>query len=296
MEHYKAEQAMRLIERHQVNTMWGFDTHFLAIRRHELYGMFDLSSLEKTWVGSQPGSFDEIKSLGVSWQGNIYANSECAACGTFYPYRLREDEFHMKHSHGLPVPGSEIVIVDPETHEHLGPNEKGEICIRGPQLFLGYYNLPEETAKAFMEEGLHRTGDYGWVDEDGFVYYSGRYKEMLKSGGENVSVAEVEQTLVLETPWVSQAMVVGLPDPKWGEKIVALIQLRADVDVSPEQLRLRCKEVMAGYKVPKEFVFVTEDQWVVTPTGKFDRKALRRFAAACLGQPLGESRQEEIPQ
>jgi fatty-acyl-CoA synthase len=122
----------------------------------------------------------------------------------------------------------------------------------------------------------------GFLDEAGYLYYQGRYKETVKSGGENVSMQEVELFLQLETPWVSKALVVALPDPIWGEAVTALIELRPGVEVDPEEIREFCRGRLAGYKIPKHILFVTDDDWAITPTGKFDRKAMTLRARARL--------------
>lgn len=278
MEYFTPERAITLIEEHQANSAWGFDTHFVAIRRHPTYPQHDLSSLRKIWLGSNPASFDEIQKLGADWHGNIYADSETAACSAFFPYNLRHDVKRMKFSHGVPVPGTQVLIVDPETGEEVPAGTRGEICVSGPQLFSGYYNMPEETAQAFLRPGLHRTGDQGWMDEDGFVYYVGRYKETIKSGGENVSIPEVEQTLMLNIDEIEKVVVVGVPDEKWGEMIVALTEFTEEADVPTDELRARAKSHLAAYKVPKVFLRVEPDEWVITPTGKMDRRALLELA------------------
>lgn len=278
IEYFSPGAALELIERHRINTMWGFDTHFTAMLRHPDYQTRNASSLQKLWLGSNPATFDEVRKLGAEWHGNIYGNSESVACAAFFPWSQRADIHKMKYSHGLPVPGAQVSIVDPETGEELPAGERGEVCIAGPQVFKGYYRMPEETQKAFLRPGVHRTGDRGWKDEDGFLYFAGRYKEMLKSGGENVSVAEVEQSLKMNLGEIEAAVVVGVPDERWGDKVVALVELKEGVVVTGNWLREKARPFLAGYKLPKHFLISSADDWAVTPTGKIDRKELTKLA------------------
>jgi fatty-acyl-CoA synthase len=282
MSHFVPRSALEIIEREQISLLFGFDVHFLMMKRDSQFRLYDFSSVTRTMIGSHPGSFDEIEAMGVTHQGNIYGSSEYVASQTFLPYRDRDDREHMRLSHGRPSLGCELRIVDPESGATLPTSQQGEICFKGPALFRGYYNMPEETASAFDDDGFFHSGDMGFLDEAGYLYYQGRYKETVKSGGENVSMQEVELFLQLETPWVSKALVVALPDPIWGEAVTALIELRPGVEVDPEEIREFCRGRLAGYKIPKHILFVTDDDWAITPTGKFDRKAMTLRARARL--------------
>lgn len=283
MESYDVGLALKVIERERISMMFGFDVHYLMMNRHPHFAMHDISSLTKTMIGSSPGSYDEIKSMGITHHGNIYGSSEYVASQAYLPYRDRHDESVMRLSHGRPMLGTDLVIKDPATNRVLGPDQPGEICFRGPALFSGYYNMPEETAKSFDSDGYFHSGDYGWVDQRGYVYYRGRFKETIKSGGENVSAQEVELFLQMELPWILKAMVVAVPDPKWGEAVTAVVQLKPEVDVDEEGIREACRGKLAGYKIPKHVIFVSDEDWVATPTGKFDRGAMTSLALRRMG-------------
>jgi fatty-acyl-CoA synthase len=283
LEFYDPGAALEVVERERISIIFGFDVHFLMLKRHPRFAMYDISSITRTMIGSSPGSFEEIKGMGITHQGNIYGSSEYVASQSYFPYRDRHDEERMRHSHGRPMLGTEIRIIDPETGAAVGPEQPGEICFRGPALFKGYYNMPEETAEAFDADGFFHSGDYGWTDSAGYLYYRGRYKETIKSGGENVSAQEVELFLEMEIPWVQKAMVVPVPDPKWGEAVTAVVELRPGADGSAEDIRDFCRGRLAGYKIPKQVVFVGSEDWVSTPTGKLDRGAMARKARAEMG-------------
>lgn len=283
-DYFEPEWAMRIIEKERVTVMWGFDVHYLMMKRHPRHALYDLGSLERALMGNSPGSFDEIRAMGIPHHGNIYGSTENGGAHAHFPWRHRHDEKRKKYSNGMALPYMETKIVDPETGARLGFDELGEICSRGPGLFKGYYNMPEETAAAIDEEGFYHSGDYGWIDDKGFIYYRGRIKDTVKTGGENVSAREVEVLLEAETPWVNTAIVVGVPDAQWGEAVTAVVELKAGASVSQVELASHCKTLMAGYKVPKHFLFVKASDWVVTPTGKFDKKAIREKALTMLGR------------
>ncbi len=158
---------------------------------------------------------------------------------------------------GLPLPGTELGIVDDEGRR-LGPGEDGEIVLRGPQVFDGYMDLPDETSESFLPGGWFRTGDIGNVDaEDGYLTVTGRSKDLIISGGLNVYPREVE--LVLEDhPSVGNAAVVGVPSEKWGEEVVAFVVPEGDGGVDTEELTGHLREHLSAYKCPKRFVQVEE--------------------------------------
>ncbi|HET7480909.1 MAG TPA: acyl-CoA synthetase [Rubrobacteraceae bacterium] len=157
---------------------------------------------------------------------------------------------------GGPFPGQEARVVDLETRKLLPPGEDGEIEVRGPHVFAGYLNRPDATEESFYEDGWFRTGDLGSVSEDGYYTISGRAKELIISGGYNVYPREVEEVLE-RFPGVVEAAVVGLPDPEYGERVVAAV-VRDDPSLTAEKLTEFCREELAGYKKPREVAFVDE--------------------------------------
>lgn len=152
---------------------------------------------------------------------------------------------------GKPVMFSGVQLLD-DAGSPVRPGEVGEICVRGGNVFAGYWNLPEATAAAFTPDGYFRSGDLARADEDGYVTIMGRKKEMLISGGENVYPLEVEQALSAH-PAVAEAAVVGIPDARWGEVPGAAVVLKAGAQATPDDLAAWCRSRMAGYKVPKRW-------------------------------------------
>ncbi|MBZ5702812.1 MAG: AMP-binding protein [Acidobacteriia bacterium] len=186
---------------------------------------------------------------------------------------------------GRPEPGVEIKIIGGDTGRTLARGERGEICFRGWNVMKGYYQKPEETAAAIDQEGWLHSGDAGYIDDDGFVIWTGRLKDMLRVGGENVSALEVENFLCGH-PAIRAAAVVGVPDERLREVLLAFVQLKSGAALTEKELIEYCKERIAGFKVPRHVRFV--EQFAMTGSGKIQKyamreKILREFENA--GQP-----------
>ncbi len=152
---------------------------------------------------------------------------------------------------GLPLPGVEARIVDPDNGVTLADGAVGEVQVRGPHVFKGYWRQPEKTAQAFTADGWLRTGDLGLREPDGYITLKGRSKDLIISGGFNIYPPEVERVL-LEHPEVSAAAVIGCPDRDWGERVVAVVVLQDGAAATPEAILDHCRVRLAGYKAPKE--------------------------------------------
>lgn len=178
---------------------------------------------------------------------------------------------------GKALPGTQVVIVNPETRQPVPAGDEGEVCIKGPGVMLGYHNRPQETAEV-LTDGLFHTGDMGKVDPDGYLYITGRLKEMIIVGGENVWPAEVENVLI-KNPDVAEAGVIGITHPRSGEQVMACVTLKEGRSVEEAALQTFCRENLAGFKVPKKIKIV--EKMPHTPTGKVLRRALKgEFEAA----------------
>lgn len=285
MRWFEPEEAMRLIDAESVTHVWGFDTHFSMMRDAPSYGKFNLTSAKHTISASNVGA-EGVKAflgMGFTHHGSVYGSTEYMGLQSFFPPADMADVDRMMRSNGRATSG-ELRIVDVDTHEVLDPLVSGEICVRGPALFSGYYNLPEETAKCMDAEGFFHSGDRGYLDEDGYLFFQGRYKEMIKSGGENVSMAEVEQFLLSHVAGIRHVAVCGVPDSRWGEAVTAAVVPEDGTTAVTETLiKSACKGNLASYKIPKSVVFLSEDEWLATPTGKMDRQGLRNTTLSKLG-------------
>ncbi len=238
-EHFDAAAALALIERERCTVYYGTPNIALALWEHPDRARRDLSSL-RTGAAIGPAS-DPVD------------------------VRL--------HTVGRPLPGMEIRIVNRDTRRPLAAGEIGEILIRG-QLTPGYYKDPERNAAAFDTEGFFLTGDLGLVDNDGRLHFRGRIKEMVKTGGINVAPLEVEEVLLGHAS-VEQAHVIGLPDPRLEEILVAVVVLKDGRDASPEELRGFCKQALAAFKVPQHFRIMKRADLPVTATGKVQKFRLQ---------------------
>jgi len=179
---------------------------------------------------------------------------------------------HLLRSAGRPYPWVEMKIVDPASGDRLHPHEVGEVWLRARNVTPGYFNRPAETAAALTPDGWLRTGDGGYVDEDGYLFLTDRVKDMIVSGGENVYPVEVEEALAQHADVVDVA-VIGVPDSHWGEAVKALIVPRPGARPASDDLIAFARERLAGYKLPRSVDFV--DELPRTPTGKVLKRELR---------------------
>jgi len=174
---------------------------------------------------------------------------------------------------GFPLPGVEVRIVEAESREVLSDGEIGELEIRGPNVFKGYWRQPEKTAASFSADGWFRTGDLGFREQDGYLTLCGRSKDLIISGGLNIYPPEVERVLV-EHPAVNVCAVIGCPDEEWGERVTAVVVPHATEAVSEADLIAFCRERLAAYKSPKSVVFV--ESLPRNAMGKVQKAELRR--------------------
>jgi long-chain acyl-CoA synthetase len=179
---------------------------------------------------------------------------------------------HLLRSAGRPRPWTELRIVDPESGAELPAGAVGEVWMRGPNVMAGYANRPGETAAALTPDGWLRTGDGGYVDDDGYLFLTDRIKDMIVTGGENVYPVEVEEALS-NHPGVAEVAVIGVPDERWGEAVKAVVVIRPDAPPSADDLVAFARERLAGYKLPRSIDFV--DDLPRNPSGKVLKHELR---------------------
>jgi long-chain acyl-CoA synthetase len=185
---------------------------------------------------------------------------------------------HLLRSVGRPFPWVELRIVDPVTGAEREVREVGEVWLRAPNVTLGYFERPDETAAALTEDGWLRTGDGGYLDEEGYLFLTDRVKDMIVSGGENVYPVEVEEALA-QHPDVVDVAVIGVPHERWGETVKALVIPRPSAAPTAEELVEFARERLAGYKLPRSIEFV--DDLPRTPSGKVLKRVLReRYASS----------------
>lgn len=249
-----------------------FVTIIADMINHPNFATTDLSHVRmmNSSIAMQPPGFGEklAEAMPDCIQVGTYGMSE--ASGTVTTSRLDDPLVLRETRLGSPMPGQEVAIRDPETGEDLPVGERGEICVRGPNVIMGYYRDPVKTAETLKDGWLH-TGDIGSMDEAGTLMFHGRFKDMLKVGGENVAAAEIE-SLLQDHPAVQLAQVVGLPDPRLAEIPAAFVELNAGESLSEQELIEFCKGKVSSFKIPRHIRFI--DEWPMS-TSKIQKFKLR---------------------
>jgi long-chain acyl-CoA synthetase len=179
---------------------------------------------------------------------------------------------HLLRSAGRPFPWVELKVVDPASGEDRGPGEVGELWTRSVQNMKGYWNKPEATAAAFTDDGWFKTGDAGYVDDEGYVFLTDRVKDMIVSGGENVYPAEIENVLMAH-PGIADVAVIGVPDDRWGETVKAVVVRAEGTEPAPQEIIAYARERLAAYKCPTSVDFA--DVLPRNPSGKLLKRELR---------------------
>jgi len=256
--------VLQAIERERISTTVLVPTMIQMTVDHPEAASFDLSSLETLVYGASPISEALVeratKLLPTTQLIQIYGMTEMAPIMTTLAGVFHRGEGLARgkvRSAGQATFGVEVRIVDPQGNE-LPRGEVGEIAVLSPAVMLGYWNKPEETASALGRpgrEGWMHTGDAGRMDEDGFLFLVDRVKDMIVSGGENVYSVEVEQA-VAKHPAVAACAVIGVPDADWGERVHAVVVLKAGAEATMDDIRDHCKTLIGGYKCPRSVDFV----------------------------------------
>jgi fatty-acyl-CoA synthase len=190
---------------------------------------------------------------------------------------------------GRPIPGFDVKVVDAASGATLGDDQPGELCARGHGVMLGYYNMPKQTARAIDGEGWLHSGDLATRMPNGYYRITGRLKDMVCRGGENIYPREIEEFLYTH-PAVQDVAVVGVPDPKYIEEVCAWIRLKPGAQATEEEIRSFCKGQLAHYKIPRYVRFVNE--FPQTVTGKIQKYKIREAMVAELG--LGQAEKREM--
>jgi fatty-acyl-CoA synthase len=207
-----------------------------------------------------------------------YGMTETSPTSTF---TRPEDSLERRVSSvGQAQPQVEISIRDPQTNQLLPRGSEGEFCARGYHVMKGYWNDPQATTRAIDAEGWMHSGDLASMDEEGYVHITGRLKDLIIRGGENIAPREVEAVLE-QHPAISEAQVIGVPSRKYGEEVMAWVKFRPGHSASETELIEFCKSRMGSYKVPKFWQFV--ESFPMTVTGKIQKYRLRELAREILG-------------
>uniref|UniRef100_A0A7C2G426 Long-chain fatty acid--CoA ligase n=1 Tax=Thermus islandicus TaxID=540988 RepID=A0A7C2G426_9DEIN len=275
MERFRAEEYLELVRRFRPTLLFLVPTMFQMLLEAEAWEGVDLSPVRFAISGGAPCPApvrEAFRRKGVRFKQG-YGLTECGV--NCFAFELEEAEAYPE-SVGRPMPHLKARLVR-EDGKEAGVGEAGELWLSGSAVMKGYFRRPEENEKVFAWDGERlwlKTGDLAYRDEGGRFYIVGRRKEMFISGGENVYPVEVERALY-DHPAVKEAAVVGVPDPRWGEVGVAFVALRPGARLEAEALKAFLRERLAGYKVPKGFLFLEE--LPKTGPGKVNKEALKRL-------------------
>ncbi|MEX2237338.1 MAG: long-chain-fatty-acid--CoA ligase [Dehalococcoidia bacterium] len=278
-----------MVERERVTHAFVVPTMLKRIMEHEKFGKTDLSSLKLVAYGAAPMPYEVVRKAVDMFPPNAglmnaYGQTESTSSLTFLgpdDHRIegtdeeKEKKYQRLRSVGQPMPDVAVVIMD-ETGNVLGPNAEGEICAMGERIMKGYHKLENETAKAISDGWLH-TGDVGYMDDEGYLFITGRIKDLIIRGGENIAAGEVE-AVIEEHSKVEEAAVIGVKDVEWGEEVMAIVVLKQGETASADEIIAFTKERIASYKAPKTVAFV--DALPRSYVGKVLKNELRKQHAS----------------
>ena len=267
---FDAGDALRLIETESCTVFYGTPNMALALWEHPARAAHKLSSLRTGVTIGTPEQVRRVATLGVEKICNVYGLTEAYGNSAVTDAELPLEQ--RLQTVGRALGGVEIRIIDAATGVTVPAGTAGEITLKG-NVLVGYWNDPLRSAEAFTADGYFRTGDLGLLDDEGYLYYRGRLKELVKTGGINVAPAEVEEVLASH-PAVELAFVTGIPDARLDEALAAVIVTRSGAAVTEAELAAHCRATLAAYKTPRHFRFVSASVLPLTTTGKLKRNEL----------------------
>jgi fatty-acyl-CoA synthase len=281
-EFFDPGKTLFAIEHERCTAIYGVPTMFISLLEHESYSERDLSSLRTGIMAGSPCPVELMKRVTTEMgareitigYGQTEASPLITQTRTDDPLDLRVGTV------GRPLPGFEAKIIDPATGRELQDGESGELCARGHGVMIGYYQLPEKTAEAIDSDGWLHTGDLALREPNGYYRITGRLRDMIIRGGENIYPREIEERLY-QHPAIEEVQVVGVPDRKYGEEVLAWIKLRLGHSLTECQVRDFCRARLAHFKVPHYIKFV--ESFPLTVTGKIQKFKIREEGIRELG-------------
>jgi fatty-acyl-CoA synthase len=265
--------VLELIERERGTALLGVPTMQIAMLEHPDMATRDLSSLRSSVSGGSLVPAELVRRIESSFGVRfciVYGTTECSPLITMTRFDDSADD--KATTIGRPMPQTEVKIIDPITAEVVAPGIVGELCARGYMVMHGYFENAEATTEAIDADGWYHTGDLASMDERGYCRIEGRLKDMIIRGGENIYPREIEEVLFAH-PSVGDVAVVGIPDDKWGEQVAAFVRPSGDDTPTPAELSTYVREQLAGYKVPRSWIFV--ETFPLTGSGKIQKFVLR---------------------
>lgn len=283
IEDFDPLRVLASVQKERCTSLYGVPTMFVAELHHPMFDMFDLSTLRTGIMAGAP--------CPIEYMNQVIDKMNCR--DIIIVYGLTETSPGMTATRvsdpiearavtvGQALPDVEVKVIDPETGLECAVDQIGEMCCRGYNVMKGYYNNPEATAMAIDKDGFLHSGDLGTKDANGYFRITGRIKEMIIRGGENVYPREIENFL-LTNPAILDVQVAGIPSPKYGEEVAAYIILKKGKELSEHDITDFCKGQIARYKTPKYIFFV--DSYPLTASGKIQKYLLKDMGLALLAE------------
>jgi fatty-acyl-CoA synthase len=281
-EGFEAKAVLEAVQEERATALFGVPTMFIAELEHPDFATYDLSSLRTGIMAGSPCPVEVMKKVNTLMHmpeveicyGMTEVSPVSTQTHTDAPFDKRVSTVGLVHPH------LEIKIIDPATGRVLPVGTPGELCSRGYSVMLGYWNNEEATRNAIDAARWMHSGDLAVMDEEGYINIVGRIKDMIIRGGENVYPREIEEFLYTH-PKISDVQVIGVPDAKYGEEIMAWVRLREGETASADELRDYCRDKIAHYKIPRHFKFV--EAFPTTVTGKVQKFIMREQSIKELG-------------
>ena len=274
VEDFDPLKVLASVHRERCTALHGVPTMFIAELHHPMFDMFDLSSLRTGIMAGAPCPIETMKQVMdkmyckeiISVYGLTETSPGMTASATTDSMEIRATTV------GRAFPNVEVKVLDPQTNEECPPGTPGEMCCKGYNIMKGYYKNPEATAAIIDENGFLHSGDLGVMDENGYFRITGRIKEMIIRGGENIYPREIENFLY-KMPQIEAIEVAGIPSPKYGEQVGAFIKIKEGCTLTEEEVKLYCRGQIARYKIPKYIFFV--EGYPMTASGKIQKYRLK---------------------
>ncbi|MGD9849250.1 MAG: AMP-binding protein [Desulfuromonas sp.] len=277
VETFSAEAVLKTVAAERCTALHGVPTMFIAELEHPAFDKYDLTSLRSGIMAGSPCPIEVMKRVIRDMHATeitiAYGQTESSPVIT---QTRTDDPIELRVATvGRALPHVEVKIIDIETGATLPPGKQGELCTRGYHVMKGYYKMPEATAAAIDGDGWLHTGDLAVMDENGYCKITGRIKNMIIRGGENIYPREIEEFLYTH-PAISDVQVYGVPDRKFGEEVMAAIKIKEGAQLTEDEVKAFCKGRIANYKIPRYVRFV--DEYPMTASGKIQKFKLREMA------------------
>ncbi len=285
---FKPDKVLEIVESNRCTALHGVPTMFIAELEEMEKKTYDTSSLRTGIMAGSPCPIEVMKKvvdhMGITEMTIAYGQTESSPVIT---QTRPDDSLDLRvGTVGRSLPNLEVKIVSPESGERVPTGVQGELCTRGYHVMKGYYKMPEATTQAIDDENWLHTGDLAVMDENGYCKITGRIKDMIIRGGENIYPREIEEFLFTH-PQIMDVQVVGIPSVKYGEEVAAYIMLKEGQTAEPDELALFCRDKIAFHKIPAFFFFV--DEYPSTASGKIQKYKLRELATSHLKRQDAEN-------